>query len=211
MAKPLNVEERKQEIARRAFDVLAKDGPAGLTIQAVADEMGGSITLVTHVFPTRAELTRGTVDYFISSLLKHEEIEKSADPLEVLKTELVRMAPLDDTSRQQERGRVLMIGERDQESAKIFADAMENHNRQRLRSCLSGIVPEDHLEQAVDFIRSFVNGLVLSAVEHPKHWTSERQNGIIDLLLTNLTTLFGYEESPPSGANQSTEGLVVKQ
>src|SRR5262249_39838373 len=49
-------DERRRDIARAAIRLLARNGPRGLTLRALADELGGSITLVTHFFPNRRAL-----------------------------------------------------------------------------------------------------------------------------------------------------------
>lgn len=186
MPRPLNVEQRKADIARIAFDVLAHDGPSGLTIQAVAEALGGSVTKVTHIYPTRADLMRGTVDYFISTELRAAAAKakpKQPNAEADLFLELHNMIPLGEEQRRQERGRVALISDKDRESAAIFADGMEDWARARLRSVLSPLVDEADIDNISDFLRAFVNGLVLSTTEHPDYWTEERQLATLTLAL----------------------------
>ena len=58
----------RREVARAAIQLLARRGPRGLTLRALAEEMGGSITLVTHFFPNRRALLDAVLDYLPSPL-----------------------------------------------------------------------------------------------------------------------------------------------
>lgn len=189
MPRPLDVEKRKSDIARIAFDILGRGGPTGLTLQAVAAELGGSVTKVTHIYPTRAELMRGTVEYYIESASRPGLPDGEVDDLERLRFVLADMIPRTENRRLQERGRVTIIGDKDQESAKVFADGMERRARSILHRVLAPIVPADDLEAAVDFCRSGVNGITLSTVEHPEHWTAERQEATIDLIVRTVAAM----------------------
>lgn len=197
MPRPLDVARRKADIARIAFDVLAQEGPSGLTIQAVAEALGGSVTMVTHVYPTRADLMRGTVEYFVSTGRRATDADAavgaghSVD--DDLQAELRAMIPLDESQRRQERGRVAIISDKDRESAAVFADGMESWARVRLREVLSPIVSKDKLPGAIDYLRVVVNGLVLSTTEHPDYWTPERQ-------LATLATALAALKSEPGSA-----------
>ncbi|QAY59928.1 TetR/AcrR family transcriptional regulator [Microbacterium protaetiae] len=191
MPRPLDVAKRKADIARIAFDVLAQGGPSGLTIQAVAKELGGSVTKVTHIYPTRAELMRGTIELFVQraeqTIATNDRLTETTE--ERLRIELLAMIPVTAAARLQERGRVALISDRDQESARVFADEMERFARTRLRAVLLPLIPEDRLEIAIDFCRSTVNGISLSTVEHPDYWTQQRQEAILNVAIAGLTRL----------------------
>ena len=186
MPRPLDVEKRKSDIARIAFEILGRVGPRGLTLQAVAAELGGSVTKVTHIYRTRAELMRGTVERYIELAPPPGPPDGEADPLEHLRGLLADMIPQNDNRRLQERGRVAIIGDKDQESARVFADGMEDRARRLLRGVLTPLVPADDLESAIDFCRATVNGITLSTVEHPEHWTPERQRTMVDLMVRTV-------------------------
>lgn len=189
MPRPLDVEKRKSDIARAAFEILGRGGPTGLTLQAVAAELGGSVTKVTHIYPTRAELMRGTVEFYIERASRPGLPDDDVDALERLRSALTDMIPQTENRRLQERGRVTIIGDKDHESAKIFADGMERRARDILHRVLAPIVPADDLDAAVDYCRSGVNGITLSTVEHPEHWTPERQQATIDLMIRTIAAM----------------------
>lgn len=192
MPRPLDVEKRKSDIARIAFEILARGGPRGLTLQAVAAELGGSVTKVTHIYRTRADLMRGTVERYIELTPPPVSPDGVSGPLEHLRAMLLDMIPESENRRLQERGRVALIGDKDQASAKIFADGMEERARRLLRDALAPLVPERRLEDAIDYCRAGVNGITLSTVEHPDHWTPQRQRIMVDLM---VDTVRGMGES----------------
>lgn len=190
MPRPLDVDQRKADIARIAFDILGRGGPSSLTIHAVAEQLGGSVTKVTHIYPTRADLMRGTVDQAISdqSQLLASAPASSDEVEQHLRAQLLSMVPVDDQQRRLERGRVALITDKDQESAQEFIRGMEKYARQRLTALLRPL-PEEQIETAVDFCRAFVNGVALSAVELPDYWTLEKITAIVDVAVNAVTNL----------------------
>lgn len=187
MPRPLDVPRRKADISRIALGILAHTGPSGLTIRAVADELGGSVTKVTHIYPTRAELMRGMVDYYTEEAAQAAVAETvGKEPEDRLRALLEDMAPIDEESLRRERSRVALTSDRDQEAAQVFADSMEQFARERFRASVAGLVEEARVEDAVDFCRALVNGLVLSAVEHPDLWTPDRQRRVLEIGLAAI-------------------------
>lgn len=72
MPKLINHEERKQEIARAVWSVLAREGIRGVSVRAVAAEAGISAGSLRHVFPSHEEMMIFSLDFvgkrFIRSL-----------------------------------------------------------------------------------------------------------------------------------------------
>ena len=205
MPRPLDVQQRKADISRIAMDILAHSGPSGLTLRAVAEALGGSVTLVTHVYPTRAELMAGMVAYYTEEAIR-ESAERASHlaPDEWLWTLLQDMAPLDEETIRRERSRVALTSDRDQKTAHAFADSMEDLARARFADALRGRVPDDQLETAIAFCRALSNGVVLSAVEHPDYWTAERQRDVLALGMAAIRSIalpgFGSGADVPARA-----------
>jgi AcrR family transcriptional regulator len=189
--RPLDLEQRKADIARIAFEVMGRGGPSGLTIRAVAEELGGSVTKVTHIYPTRAELMRASVERYVSEgLAAPPETEAPGDsPWERVRARLRLMMPFDDADLRLQRGRVAILGDKDQDSARIFADGIEQVARAWLMEVLEPTVEPERLEEAIDFCRAFVNGVVLGKIEHPDYWSSERMERTLDTALQAVSTM----------------------
>lgn len=67
-----------------------------------------------------------------------------------------------------------------------YFTTMENKVRALLRSHLEPFVNDDDMDLYIDAIRVFLNGVVLSSVEHPHKWTRARQIGQLEFLLDRL-------------------------
>src|SRR5687768_4852119 len=94
MPRMLDVVQRRRDITSIAIRVLAEVGLDGLTLRSIADELGGSITLVTHIYPTRRDLLLGLAETLLEeydALLP--ELEAGRDRPERLRILLEWMLP----------------------------------------------------------------------------------------------------------------------
>jgi AcrR family transcriptional regulator len=185
-------DERRRDIARAAIRLLAKSGPRGLTLRALADELGGSITLVTHFFPNR----RALLDAVTNQLIEESATDLASvdntqlTPARRLRAFLMWLLPTTAEALQLERGRVLLSAESDAHfNVQEFFDTWERAIRDLIERYVSPLVPENERQFYVDLLRVVQNGVVLSAVEHPKYWTPEKQTAFIDALVPMIERL----------------------
>ncbi len=185
MPRQVDPDKRRREIASAAIRILARSGPRKLTLKSLGEELGGSITLVTHFFANRDDLFSAVVDDLIEVYDGElAGLEEGAGPEERLRILLHWMLPLDAEDREQEAGRIAMITHRTEHaSIDQFFDKMERQMRSRLRQHLSALDLAVNVEVATGFLRATVNGIVLSAVEHPDLWPAEAQREAIELAL----------------------------
>lgn len=169
--------------------VLARGGYSALTLRALAEALGGSMTLVTHYFPTQSDLMKAVLEHQLT-LFDNDlaELQGSSDPAARLRTLLEWFLPDDDESWDQERARVLLAihAQSDNEWMASHLDRIEQRMRELLREHLRPLVDARDLEPATDMVRMTINGIVLSAVEHRPYWTPQRQRSVLDLLWTAL-------------------------
>lgn len=59
--------ERKIEILQTATEILAQEGPGGLTLRAVAGRVGISLAAVQYYFPTHSDLIQAMADAVIAA------------------------------------------------------------------------------------------------------------------------------------------------
>lgn len=168
--------ERRAEITAAAMRVLGRGGPQALTLKSLAEELGGSITRVTHFIANRSELftvvTDDLIEGYVEELRKREHGAHGIDRLWSL---LTWLAPetLEDVEREQ--ARIALISHRQEHpSIEHFFEAMETMMRSLLRDRLAEVVSDDELEHATEFLRAVTNGITLSAVEHPDLWPPDR-------------------------------------
>jgi AcrR family transcriptional regulator len=179
-------EARRREVAQAAIRLLAEKGPRGLTLRGLAAELGGSITLVTHFFRNRGEILAA-----VTQLMIEESAEELAEldrpgisPEDRLRGFLLWLLPTTAETHALERGRVMMAGESDASfNVQDFYDTWERAIRDLIARFLPDTLPPDQQAFFVDLVRVIQNGVVLSAVEHPKYWTAEKQHAFIDELI----------------------------
>ncbi len=94
MPRHVDPAQRRREITVAAVRILARSGPRSLTLKSLAEELGGSITLVTHFFSNREDLFSAVVQELTEGY-DHElaEMEAGASPVERLRILLQWMVP----------------------------------------------------------------------------------------------------------------------
>lgn len=188
--KVVDREGRREEVCGAAMRVIARGGPSALTLRSLAEELNGSITLVTHFFANRADLFEAITDDLLSSWDSSEDWQTSDDPTENLFQLLEWMVPLTKQEREREASRIALVSSRTQSpSIDHFYVAMERKNREVLAEAVRPLVPESAIEDAVDALRASTNGLVLSIVEHPKHWTKKRRKQFLRFIMSGVAAL----------------------
>jgi AcrR family transcriptional regulator len=59
----VDVERRRADVAEATLRVAAREGLGGVTVRAVAGELGTSTTAITNYLPTRVELLANAIDH----------------------------------------------------------------------------------------------------------------------------------------------------
>lgn len=189
MPRPLDLPQRRRDITAIALRILSEVGLDGLTLKAIAVELGGSITLVTHIYPTRRDLLLGIAENLLDEYdAQLPELEAgAADRPERLRILLEWMLPRSDAGWSQERSRIVLLS--DNETGPILASKMDLRMRALIREHLVGLVPADEVDEYVDLLRVVTNGIVLASVEHRFDWPAERQVKILHAALRRLDLL----------------------
>jgi AcrR family transcriptional regulator len=188
MPRHVDHDDRRRQIIAATLEVLAEQGPSGLSFRTVARYMGGSSTLVTHYFRTRQELLDALVEDITDWPRELEELEAGAeDPRERLRVFLRWLLPEDERGLREETARINLIGERDTRlrTDHIFT-AWDTNVRALITRHLNGLVPKKRVPAVVDVLRSTTNGITLSVVEHPDEWPVKRQYAVLDEVLHAL-------------------------
>ncbi|MFJ7213696.1 TetR/AcrR family transcriptional regulator [Amycolatopsis sp. NPDC098790] len=174
-------DERRKKIVDAAIRVLGDVGFAKFTLRAVSNRLGGSVTMVTHYFPSReALLDRMLAQTLEDAQAMQEELIAIADPHERLEAVLRYFLPIDEESLGIERARVALVSHR------TTAPAIERHlaileprMRNLITTAISDFISPDQIASTVDLIRVWTSGVVLSTVEHPEMWTPDRQDAAL--------------------------------
>jgi AcrR family transcriptional regulator len=189
MPRQVNHEARRQDILDAVIATLADGGFEKLTLRSLAERLGGSITLVTHYFPTKdALITAALSRVFAEAQSMVEQLSVIEDPDERLTAVLHYFLPIDEESHRLERARVAMVVQKDGDpTIAEFFERLEPAMRAVIRAGIETFYPEEDVDRMVDVFRAWTSGVALSAVEHPELWTPDRQLAVLDTFLSYVT------------------------
>jgi AcrR family transcriptional regulator len=186
--KYVDPEQRSREIVNAALAALSEGGFARFTLRNLAERMGGSMSLITHYFPNREALIGGlltSVEFEVEVF--NEDLRSVEDPIERLHRVVEWALPLDQEGLVMERARIALLAHRDAEPAiDAFFTRLEPLMRGVYREHVAALVADEDLELAVDLMRAAINGITLSAIEHPEIWDRDRQLRAVDRFIAML-------------------------
>jgi len=207
MPREVDHDERRDEILTAVAGVLADGGLRGLTIRTLAARLGGSVSMVTHYFPTRHALLVNLGPWLLKKWQAEVESLTSAgsDGAAGLHAVLSWLIPLTPESLVEEKaGLSLLAGtESDAASVRGLSTKLVAWVRDLLRARLLGLVDEAYVERAVDILYAVTQGINVCACEDPGAWPAERQLALLDDLLDLLGLL-------PAGAGNPSRLTGVK-
>lgn len=164
-------------------------GTRGLSLRAVANEMGGSTTLITHYFPTQRDL----LDYVSAHLIatwdeEVSELDANEDtPTARLQALLYWLGPTTEDGYLGERIRIhLLVDQLLGDENRTMFESSDAKIRGLIRTHVEDLIHPGNVERVVELLRVTTDGVVLSIIEHPDLWPPERQIAIIDWLMESL-------------------------
>lgn len=186
MPAPTDHEARRRDVSEAVWRVLARHGFGGLTLRAVATEMGASTGLLTHYFPSKDALVRHALDV--------AEERTATRPLRHggLREALLDVLPLDAVSRTMNR---VWVSSWDAALGDPELHAAERARYKRWRARLRPLVvdaqrrgelPAGRPGDLVVTVAAFTHGLVVQALFDPRAFPRARQVAILDAFLKGL-------------------------
>ncbi|MEW2317182.1 TetR/AcrR family transcriptional regulator [Streptomyces bauhiniae] len=185
-------EARRRDVSAAVWQVMATRGFAGLTLRAVAAELGATTGLLTHYFPTK----RALVEYALD-LLEQRTVarpRRSTGPgLAALRDALLDILPLTPESTDSNR---IWVASWDTALADpaIGADHARKYAESRTRLAervaaaqALGELPPGDPDRIAAGAQSFVLGLVVQSLLDPDRFPPERQTELLDDHLAGLT------------------------
>jgi AcrR family transcriptional regulator len=187
--------ERRRAIANAAIKLIAAGGPQALTMRALAAELNGSMTMVTHYYASRRELLLDLV-HQVTDGWQQELAELEAtkpDARSRLRTLLEWSLPTTSEGREEERFRfALTTVHQDPECSEVLR-GFDTVMRGILRSHLQELVPARHVDDAVRYLRAITNGVALEDYLYTDSWPLERQLKLVDDMLRWIDELKDVE------------------
>jgi AcrR family transcriptional regulator len=192
MPRVVDPAERLTEIVDAAVRILARGGVGALTLRSLAEELNGSITLVTHFVANRTDLFEAIVDDLVATYDQQlEALDHGHDAAERLYTLLTWLLPLTPEDQEREAGRIALHAMKDQPSVEHFFEVVERRSRDLLTDRLTPLLPGEQVPAAVDHFRALLSGIIVSVLEHPDHWTPDRQIATME----SAMALFGIRRT----------------
>lgn len=187
-------EARRADVAEAVWRVLATRGFGGLTMRAVATELGASTGLLTHYFTNKRELVRYAHEIAAERTDTRPLRQAAAPGLSALRTALVNVLPLTPADVAMSRVWVSFwdaaldddqLSEAQRARYERWRERLRGHAAEaQVRGELPGSAnPEDVAVEAA----AFAHGLVVQALFDPARLPPDRQLALLDDFLTGLT------------------------
>ncbi len=187
---------RRRDVSGAVWRVLAAHGFTGLTLRAVAAEMGATTGLLTHYFPSKKDL----VAHALTLLDEHRAARPrptAPEGLAALRAALVDILPLTPEGAANNR-----IWVSSWDAALADADLAAGHaaryarSRERIREHVRaahrlGQLPPSDPDETAAAIQSFVLGLIVQALFGAEDFPAERQIRLLDGYLATLASTVG--------------------
>lgn len=185
--------DRRAELARAAYELIAESGVGALSLRALARRLGATTGLVSHHFLDRAELITAALDHAASVMVARlvDRGQHDAHPVEVITAVL----PTDPESIENWRFSLSV------RAAGLFDAELLRFDR-RLAAYWAGYLPDrlgplvaDDSHEAADHLLAVLDGVALRAISDPDAWPATRQVGHIERAFAALTT--SSDRPPP--------------
>ncbi|WPO88856.1 TetR family transcriptional regulator C-terminal domain-containing protein (plasmid) [Herbiconiux sp. KACC 21604] len=188
LPRPLDLPARREAIAQAAFRLLAREGSRGLTVKALAAELGGSTTLITHIYPRKSDIYDGMLASLEEDLATTlSRVPSSDDPVAGLRAFLMWCIPLNADEIEEERLRLVLLDQAEHDPRiRTFLIGVEQKMRTLFRQQLAPLVPADQIEPLTLLLRALTNGATLGSIEHPEKWDAHRVGQVIDHLVDTV-------------------------
>ncbi|MFF4472193.1 TetR/AcrR family transcriptional regulator [Streptomyces sp. NPDC001599] len=184
-------EARRRDVSAAVWQVMATRGFAGLTLRAVAAELGATTGLLTHYFPTKRALVVHALD-LLEQRTRSRPRRRAGHGPATLRDALLDILPLTPEATDSNRVWVsswdaaLSDPDLSTDYAHKYAES-----RERLRARVAAaqergeLAPGDPARVAAG-AQSFVLGLVVQALFDPVTFTPQRQVELLDDYLAAL-------------------------
>jgi AcrR family transcriptional regulator len=195
MPKIVDHEERRGELAAAVWSIASRDGLEAVTVRRVAEEAGWSTGALVHYFEAKEELLlfafRTVADRVGRRLAQAEE--RTSEPLELARAQLVEGLPLDSERRAEVRVWFAFLGLALTRPALARAQRVTYRAwRDRIAGRLRAAQERGDLRAEVDCaaeaaaLVALVDGLAIQATFEPRALSAQRQVQLVDAHLDAL-------------------------
>jgi AcrR family transcriptional regulator len=186
-------EARRRDVSEAVWRVLAAHGFGGLTLRAVATEMGASTGLLTHYFPNKQALVRHALEVAHEHTANRVRRKASAKGLAGLREALLDVMPLTPESTAMNRVWVSFwdaaLGDEELGAAEVVRyERWRGMLRPHIEQAIDvGELPSDvDIDDMVATSAAFGHGLVVQALFDPQRFPPARQIALVDQFIATL-------------------------
>lgn len=193
MPAPTDHEARRRDVSEAVWRVLAEHGFGGLTLRAVAAEMGASTGLLTHYFRSKRELVQHALAVAGERTDARARTAAEAPGLPALRAALLDVLPITPEAVSMNR---VWVSSWDGALGDAELGAAERTRYQRWRGTLRphvvdaqqrGELPaEADPDDLVATAAAITHGIVVQALFDPKAFPRKRQIALLDAFLTTM-------------------------
>jgi AcrR family transcriptional regulator len=190
-------------VVEAALTLLANAGPQAITFRAIARQLGGSVSLVTHRFSARSQIVRAVAefideDFRAEAKSRLRSAENATQRLHALLCWLLPGAEHFSDPRNKAFLNLLTAPPRDRAVADEAISHLDRWVSAMLRDCLAPLVEADRVGSDADILRAALVGIEIQAAKVPGVWTELRCAAALNYLLRCLD--LPQIGSPPTGA-----------
>jgi AcrR family transcriptional regulator len=184
---------RRRDVSEAVWRVLASRGFGGLTLRAVAAEMGASTGLLSHYFPTKRALVRHAHDVAEERSAARTRHVPEAPGLPALRAALLDVLPLSPEMAAMSRAWVSFwdaaIGDPELGASQTaryvrWRSTLSPHVEQAQR--LGELPASADVDDLVATVAAFAHGLVVQALFDEERFPPARQVALLDQFLAAL-------------------------
>jgi AcrR family transcriptional regulator len=197
MPKLVDHEERRGELAAAVWSLASREGLGAVTVRRVAEQAGWSTGALAHYFHDKEELLLfafRTVSDRVGRRLAHAA-ERTSEPLELARAQLVEGLPLDGERRAEVRVWLAFLGLALTRPALARAQRVtyrvwRDRVAERLRDAQERgeVRPDVDCAGEAAALVALVDGLAIQATFEPRSLSARRQTELVDAHLDELRT-----------------------
>ncbi|MEM9515860.1 MAG: TetR/AcrR family transcriptional regulator [Actinomycetota bacterium] len=184
MPRKASGQAQRARIVAATARLIAAKGPQAMSMREIAGEAGCTIGLINHWFDSKDQLIEAVLDQAAAdasarcrTALEHADV--------TLEQILAEFLPLDE-QRQRELTTwyvfwALSIGKPNLQA--VYRTRMKALRDDLTTNLATNGVPESELAEYVDAVMAAVDGIAISSLAEPQHWTRARQRRTLSRLL----------------------------
>ncbi|MGW5653881.1 TetR/AcrR family transcriptional regulator [Streptomyces humi] len=185
-------EARRRDVSTAVWQVMATRGFAGLTLRAVAAELGASTGLLTHYFPTKHALVEYALDLLEQRTVSRPR-RRTGEGLAALRDALLDILPLTPEATDSNRiwvcswDTALTDPALSSDYARKYAQGRDRLTERVSAAQELGELPPGDPARIAAGAQAFVLGLVVQALLDPAAFPPRRQVELLDDYLASVT------------------------